>query len=59
MSLDYPSNADKIRAMSDIELNELFRDIYDAGAVDGVEFVFGKRESRFEWSLKWLMSEEE
>ena len=50
-----PSNADRIRQMSDVELNVLFREIYDAGALDGVEFVvFGKREIRFEWTMKWL-----
>ena len=49
------TNADRIRAMTDVELNELFREIYDTGSEDGVLFVFGKRTSHFEWTLKWLM----
>ena len=28
------TNADKIRSMGDVELYELFRDIYNAGLVD-------------------------
>ena len=36
------TNADRIRAMSDEELNKLFHDIYNAGFVDGVTYVYGK-----------------
>lgn len=59
--LDYPkphkaqTNADRIRSMSDEELNKLFHDIYNAGFVDGVTYAFGKQTNNFEWSLKWLM----
>ena len=52
------TNADKIRSMSDIELYELFRDIYNAGLADGFEYAHraGKL-TRYEWTLTWLMQE--
>ena len=50
-----PTNADRIRSMSDGELNELFHKIYNAGAEDAVAYEWGQRTNGFEWSLKWLM----
>ena len=35
------SNADRIRSMTDDELNELFHDIYNAGAEDSVAYEWG------------------
>ena len=58
--LDYPkpykpqTNADRIRAMSDEELNELFHEIYNAGAEDAVAYEWGKRTNSFEWTMEWL-----
>ena len=49
-----PTNADRIRSMSDGELNELFHEIYNAGAEDAVAYEWGQRTNSFEWSLKWL-----
>ena len=49
------TNADRIRSMSDGELNELFHKIYNAGAEDAVAYEWGQRTNGFEWSLKWLM----
>ena len=48
------TNADRIRSMSDDELNELFRDIYNAGAEDAVSYEWGQRTSSFEWTMEWL-----
>ena len=52
------TNADKIRSMGDVELYELFRDIYNAGLVDGFEYAHraGKL-TRYEWTLTWLAQE--
>ena len=52
------TNADKIRSLSDIELYELFRDIYNAGLSDGFEYALrmGKL-ARYEWTLTWLAKE--
>lgn len=54
------TNADKIRSMSDIELYELFRDIYNAGLSDGFEYAHraGKL-TRYEWTLTWIAKEVE
>ena len=58
--LDYPkphkalTNADRIRSMTDDELNDLFHDIYNAGAEDAVAYEWGKRKNSFEWTLEWL-----
>ena len=58
--LDYPkphkqqTNAQKIRAMSDEELNELFHEIYNAGADDAVAYEWGQRTNSFEWTMEWL-----
>ena len=48
------TNADSIRAMSDEELNDLFNDIYDAGADDAVAYEWGQRTNSFEWTIEWL-----
>ena len=48
------TNAQKIRAMSDEELNELFHEIYNAGAEDSVAYEWGQRTNSFEWTMEWL-----
>ena len=48
------TNAQKIRSMSDDELNELFHDIYNAGAEDAVSYEWGQRTNSFEWTTEWL-----
>ena len=48
------TNADRIRAMSDKELNELFHEIYNAGAEDAVAYEWGQRTNSFEWTTEWL-----
>ena len=58
--LDYPkprkpmTNADRIRSMTDDELNDLFNDIYNAGVDDAVEYEWGHRTNSFEWTMEWL-----
>ena len=49
-----PTNADRIRAMSDDELNDLFHEIYDAGVDDAVAYEWGQRTNSFEWTMEWL-----
>lgn len=51
---NYANNADRIRAMSDEELNELFHDIYNAGAEDAAAYEWGQRRNSFEWTMEWL-----
>lgn len=48
------TNAQKIRSMSDDELNELFHDIYNAGAEDAAAYEWGQRTNSFEWTMEWL-----
>ena len=48
------TNAQKIRSMSDDELNELFHEIYNAGVDDAVEYEWGHRTNSFEWTMDWL-----
>ena len=48
------TNADRIRAMTDEELNELFHEIYNAGAEDAVAYEWGQRTNSFEWTMDWL-----
>ena len=48
------TNADRIRSMTDEELNELFYDIYNAGAEDAVAYEWGQRANSFEWTMEWL-----
>ena len=58
--LDYPkpykpqTNADRIRSMSDEELNDLFYEIYNAGAEDASSYEWGQRKNSFEWTMDWL-----
>ena len=48
------NNADRIRSMTDDELNDLFHDIYNAGVDDAVEYEWGHRTNSFEWTTEWL-----
>ena len=48
------TNADRIRFMTDEKLNELFYDIYNAGAEDAVAYEWGQRANSFEWTMEWL-----
>ena len=48
------TNADRIRSMTDDELNELFHEIYNAGAEDAVAYEWGQRTNSFEWTMDWL-----
>lgn len=48
------NNADKIRAMTDDELNKLFHEIYNAGAEDAFAYELGQRTNSFEWTMDWL-----
>ena len=48
------TNADRIRSMSDEELEELFNDIYNAGEEDAVAYEWGQRTNSFEWTMDWL-----
>ena len=50
------TNAQKIRSMSDDELNELFHEIYNAGVNDAVEYEWGHRTNSFEWTMEWLQN---
>ena len=49
-----PTNADRIRSMSDGELNDLFHEIYNAGVEDAVSYEWGQRTNSFEWTMEWL-----
>ena len=48
------NNADKIRSMTDDELNDLFNDIYNAGVYDASSYEWGHRKNSFEWTMEWL-----
>ena len=48
------TNADRIRSMTDDELNELFHEIYNAGVEDAVSYEWGHRTNSFEWTMEWL-----
>ena len=48
------NNADKIRSMTDEELNDLFHEIYDAGEEDAVAYDWGHRQNSFKWTVEWL-----
>ena len=48
------TNAQKIRSMTDDELNELFREIYNAGVDDAAAYEWGQRTNSFEWTMDWL-----
>ena len=47
-------NADRIRSMTDDELNELFHEIYNAGVDDAAAYDWGQRTNSFEWTTEWL-----
>ena len=48
------NNSNKIRSMTDDELNDLFHEIYDAGVDDAVAYECGQRTNSFEWTMDWL-----
>ena len=48
------TNADRIRSMTDDELNDLFHEIYDAGEEDAVAYDWGHRQNSFKWTVEWL-----
>ena len=48
------TNAERIRSMTDDELNDLFHEIYDAGVDDAVAYEWGQRTNSFEWTMDWL-----
>ena len=48
------TNADKIRAMSDEELEDLFREVYNAGCDDATAWEWGIRQNTFIWDEEWL-----
>ena len=48
------TNAQKIRSMTDDELNDLFHEIYDAGVDDAVSYEWRHRTNSFEWTMEWL-----
>ena len=54
-----PTNADRIRSMSDDELNDLFHDIYNAGVDDASSYEWGHRKNSFEWTMDWLQQPSE
>ena len=58
-AVEQPTNADRIRSMTDDELNDLFNDIYNAGVDDAVEYEWGHRTNSFEWTMEWLQKQEE
>ena len=51
---DNKTNADRIRSMTDDELNDLFHDIYNAGVDDASSYEWGHRKNSFEWTMEWL-----
>ena len=53
------TNADRIREMSDEELNEMFHEIYNAGEEDAVAYEWGQRKNSFEWTMDWLQQSAE
>ena len=48
------TNADRIRSMTDDELNDLFHEIYNAGVDDAASYEWGQRTDSFEWTMEWL-----
>ena len=53
-NVKHQTNADRIRAMTDDELNDLFHDIYYSGAYDAVSYGCGHQTNSFEWTMDWL-----
>ena len=56
---DNKTNADRIRSMTDDELNDLFHDIYNAGVDDASSYEWGHRKNSFEWTMDWLQQPSE
>ena len=48
------TNADRIRSMTDDELNDLFHEIYNSGVDDASSYEWGQRINSFEWTMEWL-----
>ena len=48
------TNADRIRAMSDEELEDLFREVYNDGCDDATAWEWGIRQNTFIWDEEWL-----
>ena len=48
------TNADRIRSMTDDELNDLFHEIYNSGVDDASSYEWGQRTDSFEWTMEWL-----
>ena len=48
------TNADRIRSMTDDELNGLFHEIYNSGVDDASSYEWGHRTNSFEWTMDWL-----
>ena len=48
------TNADRIRAMSDEELEDLFREVYNDGYDDATAWEWGIRQNTFIWDEEWL-----
>ena len=48
------TNADRIRSMTDDELNDLFHEIYNSGVDDASSYEWGQRTNSFEWTMEWL-----
>ena len=48
------TNADRIRAMSDEELEDLFREVYNGGCDDATAWEWGIRQNTFIWDEEWL-----
>ena len=53
-AVEQPTNADRIRSMTDDELNDLFHEIYNAGVDDAAAYEWGQRTNSFEWTMDWL-----
>ena len=53
-ALQPETNADRIRAMSDEELEDLFREVYNGGCDDATAWEWGIRQNTFIWDEEWL-----
>ena len=51
------TEADRIRKMSDKQLNELFHEIYEAGVDDTAANDWGASKDSFTWTCDWLEQE--
>jgi hypothetical protein len=50
------TNADRIRYMTDEELCDLFREIYNAGCDDSTAYSWGRNTYSFVWDEEWLQA---